>query len=54
MIVDRSDPVNLFALVPQLGTGFDGALRELDTLLEVFGDFTAKTSTSCCCDLTGI
>jgi len=34
MIVDRYDPVNLFALVPQLGTGFHAALRELDVLLD--------------------
>jgi len=34
MIVDRYDPVNLFALVPQLGSGFDASLRELDHLVD--------------------
>lgn len=34
MIVDRYEPVNLFALIPQLGTGFDPALRTLDHLLD--------------------
>lgn len=34
MIVDRHEPVNLFALVPQLGSGFDPELRELDQLLD--------------------
>ncbi len=34
MIVDRYEPVNLFALVPQLGSGFDASLRELDQLLD--------------------
>ena len=34
MIVDHYEPVNLFALVPQLGTGFDARLRELDQLLD--------------------
>jgi IS5 family transposase len=34
MIIDRYEPVNLFALVPQLGTGFDPELRELDCLLD--------------------
>jgi len=34
MIVDRYEPVNLFALVPQLATGFDTELRELDHLLD--------------------
>jgi len=34
MIVDRYDPVNLFALGPQLGTDFDAALRELSTRLD--------------------
>lgn len=34
MIVDRYEPVNLFALVPQLGSGFDAELRELDQLLD--------------------
>jgi len=39
MIVDRYEPVNLFALVPQLGTGFDAELRELDHLLDDDGIF---------------
>lgn len=34
MIVDRYEPVNLFALVPQLASGFDAPLRELDVLLD--------------------
>ncbi|GAC1526967.1 MAG: ISNCY family transposase [Chloroflexota bacterium] len=34
MIMDCYEPVNLFALVPQLGTGFDATLRELDHLLD--------------------
>jgi IS5 family transposase len=34
MIVERYDPVNLFALVPKLMTDFEPELRELDRLLE--------------------
>ena len=34
MIVDRYDPVNLFALVPKLMADFEPELRELDRLLE--------------------
>ncbi len=34
MIVDRYDPVNLFAFVPKLTADFEPELRELDRLLE--------------------
>jgi transposase, IS5 family len=34
MIVDRYDPVNLFALVPKLVADFEPELRELDRLLD--------------------
>src|SRR3712207_2001700 len=34
MIVDRYPPMNLFALAPDVGLGFDPVLRELDRLLE--------------------
>src|SRR5712691_8241175 len=34
MIVDRYEPVDLFALVPQLYAGFEPELAELDRLLE--------------------
>jgi IS5 family transposase len=34
MIVDRYPPMDLFALAPDLGLGFDPVLRELDRLLE--------------------
>jgi transposase, IS5 family len=34
MIVDRYDPVNLFALVPKLMADFEPELRELDRLLD--------------------
>jgi transposase, IS5 family len=34
MIVDRSEPVNLFALVPKLVADFEPELRELDRLLD--------------------
>lgn len=33
-IVDHYEPVNLFALVSQLGSGFDASLRELDQVLD--------------------
>jgi IS5 family transposase len=34
MIVDRHDPRDLFALVPQLHSGFEPELAELDRLLK--------------------
>lgn len=34
MIVNRYEPVNLFALVPKLIANFEPALRELDRLLD--------------------
>src|SRR4028118_1956778 len=34
MIVERYDPVNLFALVPKLVADFEPELRELDHLLD--------------------
>jgi IS5 family transposase len=34
MLVDCYPPMNLFALAPDLATGFEPVLRELDRLLE--------------------
>ena len=34
MLIDRYPPMNLFALAPDLATGFEPVLRELDRLLE--------------------
>src|SRR5947209_2602073 len=34
MLRDRYEPIDLFALVPQLGLGFDPQLAQLDRLLD--------------------